>query len=220
MEVFRFVADRVGAVTIKGCQSVETPGCHGDVPDLILINMDQGQVYCPDALLLGIFRSFKPVPVVCYHASGWKGRIALKKHAGQVIDLTYAELMHGLHEILMSLKLGSELPVSTTGFRNMISSDAERILERLSPREFEVFCLLGKGHGSSEIADVLEIKRNTVDAQIRTIRNKLRIPSIYELKQLSIRFGRDGVCRVFAQSPDHMCHFRGASVGTCPFRNA
>ena len=213
------MADSVGQVTIKGYQAAEDFDRNGDAPELILINMDQGQVHCPDLLLLGIFHSFKSVPVVCYHASGWEGRIALEEHAEQVIDLTYAELMHGLYEILMSIKLGNGSPALTTGFRNMITPDTENIFERLSPREFEVFCLLGKGHGSPEIANILGIKRNTVDVQIRTIRNKLQVSSIYELKQQSIRFGRDGVCRVFSQSPDHMCHFRGASVGTCPFLN-
>lgn len=70
-------------------------------------------------------------------------------------------------------------------------ADRPRI-KRLTPREFEVFLLLGLGHATKEIADLLGIQPGTIDTHTRNIRRTLALPHLPALIRLAtITFASD-----------------------------
>lgn len=67
--------------------------------------------------------------------------------------------------------------------------EAPAALERLSPREVEVFQLLAVGRSGKQIAAVLGISPKTVDNHRANIMDKLCVGSIAELVRVAIRTG-------------------------------
>jgi two-component system invasion response regulator UvrY len=66
------------------------------------------------------------------------------------------------------------------------SPDGER-LSCLSPREFEVFCLLADGKSVNDIASLLNLSPKTVGHHATHVKNKLDISDITGLTRLAIR---------------------------------
>lgn len=58
----------------------------------------------------------------------------------------------------------------------------------LSDREFEVFQLIGQGYGTRQIADELHLSMKTVESHREHIREKMHIPSTFELVQRAIHW--------------------------------
>lgn len=73
-------------------------------------------------------------------------------------------------------------------FRQLSSQD-ETPLERLTPREREVFDLMIHGHTNDEIASRLFIARRTVDTHRLHIQRKLATHSIVEMIRIAARHG-------------------------------
>ncbi len=63
------------------------------------------------------------------------------------------------------------------------------LLERLTPREFEVFRLLGEGHAVGDIATLLHISPKTVGVHQTRILRKLNIGNSAQLALLAVRCG-------------------------------
>jgi DNA-binding NarL/FixJ family response regulator len=59
-------------------------------------------------------------------------------------------------------------------------------LDVLSDREMEVLVLIGKGHGSQQIAKELHISVKTVEAHRANIKSKLNLSSSHDLLQCAI----------------------------------
>lgn len=68
------------------------------------------------------------------------------------------------------------------------SGDGDK-LSGLSPREFEVFCLLADGKSVNEIARLLNLSPKTVGHHATHVKNKLGISDITGLTRLAIRMG-------------------------------
>ena len=66
------------------------------------------------------------------------------------------------------------------------SPDGER-LSCLSPREFEVFCLLADGKSVNEVAMLLNLSPKTVGHHATNVKNKLGISDVTGLTRLAIR---------------------------------
>lgn len=64
-------------------------------------------------------------------------------------------------------------------------------LETLSNRQLQVFRLLGTGHSTPEIADLLTISVKTVDAHKEQLKKKLDCASAQELLRLAIAWSKD-----------------------------
>jgi PAS domain S-box-containing protein len=60
-------------------------------------------------------------------------------------------------------------------------------LDRLTPREVEVFGLLGRGLRTAEIADRMDVSFNTARVYAAAIRRKLNCPNIETLRALAAR---------------------------------
>ncbi len=66
--------------------------------------------------------------------------------------------------------------------------DSQSPDDLLSDREFEVFQLIGKGYGTRQIADELHISMKTVESHREHIRDKMHIPSTFELVRRAIHW--------------------------------
>jgi len=62
-------------------------------------------------------------------------------------------------------------------------------LSALSPREFEVFCLLADGKSVNDIAKLLNLSPKTVGHHSTNVKNKLDVSDITGLTRLAIRMG-------------------------------
>jgi two-component system invasion response regulator UvrY len=69
------------------------------------------------------------------------------------------------------------------------SSPGENLLSKLSPREFEVFCLMADGKSVNDIATLLSLSPKTVGHHCTHVKNKLGISDIAGLTRLAIRMG-------------------------------
>lgn len=61
-------------------------------------------------------------------------------------------------------------------------------VKKLSDRELEVFQLIGKGYGVTEIADVLHISVKTVSAYKENIKEKLNIQTAADLRKYAVEW--------------------------------
>ncbi|MBN2616783.1 MAG: response regulator transcription factor [Spirochaetales bacterium] len=71
---------------------------------------------------------------------------------------------------------------------NLYSEDYSTSLKKLSDRQLQIFCLIGKGYGSLEISEKLNISRKTVDTHKENIKIKLNCNTSKDLRQLAIEF--------------------------------
>jgi len=67
--------------------------------------------------------------------------------------------------------------------------DEEKKISKLSPREFDIFCLLAKGLTSRDIAENLHLSYKTVCNHSTNIKDKLEVKNIAELALLANRQG-------------------------------
>lgn len=65
----------------------------------------------------------------------------------------------------------------------------ERLLDRLSAREFEVFCQLARGRSVEEIAEILSISPKTVGNHYTQVKRKLDATNVAALTLLAVRSG-------------------------------
>ncbi len=84
--------------------------------------------------------------------------------------------------------VGQELVSYLVRQKNVTPEDSA-LLERLSPREFEIFLMLAEGKQATEIADVLNLSTKTISHHYTSIKNKLNAANVVELARLAIRHG-------------------------------
>ncbi|MCQ8103302.1 response regulator transcription factor [Methylomonas sp. SURF-2] len=65
----------------------------------------------------------------------------------------------------------------------------EKRIKQLTPREFDIFCLLAKGKSTREVAEQLFVSHKTVCNNATTIKDKLGIKTLSELALLANRHG-------------------------------
>jgi two-component system invasion response regulator UvrY len=70
-----------------------------------------------------------------------------------------------------------------------ISGSRGGLLDRLTPREFEVFRLLAEGHSVNEIAGILSISPKTAGVHHTRIMHKLEVNTSVQLVRLALRYG-------------------------------
>ena len=62
-------------------------------------------------------------------------------------------------------------------------------MEKLSPREFEVFVQLARGQSVAQISDVLKLSGSTVGTHLYNIKQKLGLTNQAEMTLLAVRYG-------------------------------
>ena len=99
-----------------------------------------------------------------------------------------SEILDAIRQVLGGLRY---LPPGIS--RNAVDAELARTgpdpLERLTPREREVFELLIRGHTNDQIAVQLFISRRTVETHRQRIGKKLSAHSILQLQRIAVRHG-------------------------------
>jgi len=70
-------------------------------------------------------------------------------------------------------------------------SNRKNPLETLSNRQLQIFRMLGRGHSTLEIAQILSISSKTVDAHKEQLKKKLDCTTAQELLRLAISWNKD-----------------------------
>ena len=103
-----------------------------------------------------------------------------KRSASQVMVEAIREVARGRQFI------GEELRRHLAGAE---SAQEERVLDKLTAREFEVFCQLARGRSVEEIAVALNISPKTVGNHYTQVKRKLDAANVAALTLLAVRAG-------------------------------
>ena len=111
----------------------------------------------------------------------------LKKAGGEMLLKAIRQVLAG--KIFLSQEMSGKIMERFCG-----RAEAERnsALQALSDAEFEVFQLIGQGHGLHEIAEALCLSIKTVDAECAHIKTKLRVKQWTELVRCAVRWSEEG----------------------------
>jgi DNA-binding NarL/FixJ family response regulator len=213
---FETVVEGIDSVRLKLCESEEDKILLDSSLCLIMINMEHSQC-CTRHVLHKVLQQVSKCPVLCYSAKGGYGPVSYKEHGGRLFQTNFEEVVHHLRDFAVSGATGPAFPESdakhglAAGFRSSMQK-----VQNLSPRQIEIFCLLGKGFGSPEIANDLICSKHTVNTHIRTMGDRLGLNGTMELRRFAQQYARTSECRTFIFSDDHICSYLNQSVGTCP----
>ena len=198
------------------CETLEALRLHAENIDLIMINMEYKK-RCPCLLLAEVLNEISAVPILCYSADGRIQKWVFDQHADRLIVFSFHKIMRLLND---STTISKDEIRGWTLEEKRSMDDAEReLLEkivRLSPREMEMLCLVGKGYGAQEVADHLDRRPSTVETHLKNMRGKLQIGTLVELRCLANAYARTKACRAFSATAGMICSCRKASLGSCP----
>lgn len=165
----------VAAVAQTGTAGIAA--CEAHKPDILVLDLalpDGGGVNV--ARRLARIKPAAKTLVLSGEASTFVCPSDLQDHVHAVLDKTQAfdDLAEEIKALLPKARGGSS------------SSRAGDIREKLSPREYEIFCLIGRGLMSKEIGEKIGISPQTVQTHRRRIAGKLGT-SGSELVQVALR---------------------------------
>jgi DNA-binding NarL/FixJ family response regulator len=186
-------------------------------PDLVLVNLNHHSM-CPRFLIGSIEECYPDIPIIGYASSFDKDAFSNYHFLAPrgLTLMTYGELHIQLGEFMRSVQTGSAFPScaregSEPGTSELLSFMA------LSPKEKDVFCLMGKGFGPAEISEEVGCGVRTVETHLRKVRDRLKLTGQYEMRKSAIRLVNRNDCHVFSKSADHHCPHTQTTVGHCPF---
>lgn len=113
--------------------------------------------------------------------AGASGYITKKVAEEKVID--------AIHQVLGG-RIYLEESIAEQVMSRMLSTDDSDPAGLLSDREFEVFCLLGKGLRASTISEELNISVKTVETYQSNMKQKLKLASSKELSEYAVMWAR------------------------------
>ena len=137
----------------------------------------------PRCKILGLSASDEPVLVASILRAGATG-CALKTQPVVEVVEAVRTVLNGLRYLAPS--------IARDAVEAELIETPTRPLERLTPREREVFDLLIRGHNTDEISSILFIARRTVETHRQRIANKLSARSIVEMIRIAARHGALG----------------------------
>jgi DNA-binding NarL/FixJ family response regulator len=106
----------------------------------------------------------------------------MKQEASEKVLEAVRRVMNG--EIYLSHRMGAQLMHQLIGGRTSTGS----LIERLSDRELEVFGLIGRGHGTRQIAEQLHLSVKTIESHRAHIKEKMDLKNATELVHRAIQF--------------------------------
>lgn len=107
--------------------------------------------------------------------SGANGYI-MKQEANKKVRDAIRQVLSG--EIYLSEKMSTQLVSKLIGGRNEATKSP---MDTLSPRELEVFELIGQGHGTRQIAEAMKLTIPTINSFRARIKEKLNLKNASEL---------------------------------------
>ncbi|QBG48703.1 helix-turn-helix transcriptional regulator [Verrucomicrobia bacterium S94] len=189
-------------------------------PDLILIHLNH-QKSCVRHLLGLSADRFPDVPIIGYLHSFNADALSdySEMISGSFILMTYQEILLQLKEYISLFHATGALQESSVTRSDGVTTDFMRF-KNLSPREKDVFCLMGKGLSSPEIAEMLHCSPRTVETHQRKIGYKLNVSGQFEIRRMAFSLMRGSSCHVLSRTENHYCDYIGDSIGHCPYLKA
>ena len=155
-------------ITLKETSGLELiKDIHSQHPDLpvLALSMHDETLYAERALRAG--------------AMGY----IMKQEATENVIVAIRRILGG--EIYVSDRMAGRL------VRKLVAGHAETSasqVDSLSDRELEVFCLIGKGHGTRQISERLHLSVKTIETYRAHIKDKLNLADAAELLQYAIQW--------------------------------
>jgi DNA-binding NarL/FixJ family response regulator len=162
-------------------------------PDLVLLDISLDGRSGLDLLRDLRFR-FPDLPVLVHSmhdemiyadhalAAGARGYL-MKQETSEKVRVAVRQVLSGQTYLSERLRARGPSPAGRTAPR-----PARTPIGSLSPREFEVFRLIGRGGTNQEIARYLHISLKTVEAHREHIKRKLKVTSATALNLLAVRW--------------------------------
>jgi DNA-binding NarL/FixJ family response regulator len=161
-------------------------------PDMAIIDIS-----LPDNNGIDLIKQFRavtdemPILVISMHdeslyaeralRAGANGYI-MKQEANKKVRDAIRKVISG--EIYLSEKMSNQIVAKLVGGREQARSP----IEGLSPRELEVFELIGQGHGTRKIAESLKLTIPTINSFRARIKEKLNVKTASELVLQAIQW--------------------------------
>ncbi len=108
-----------------------------------------------------------------------------KQEATEKVLVALRRVLSG--QVYLSDALGTKMLNQMVGGRGQINSSP---MEALSDRELEVFCLIGEGNGTRQIADKLHLSVKTIESHRAHIKEKLSLTTANELVHQAIQWAQ------------------------------
>jgi DNA-binding NarL/FixJ family response regulator len=135
----------------------------------------------PDAIILVYSIHDEAVYVERALSAGAKGYVS-KNSAPEILAEAVESLMNGNSYVEEGLAYNKQSD-------HDIEEKYRETLGHLSPREFDIFCLLANGKNSHEIADELHLSYKTVANYSTQIKQKLKVGTTAELANIAMVLG-------------------------------
>lgn len=187
------------------------------MPGLAMVNMEQRRK-CSRLILLNILETIPEIPVMCYSPESWIVRGVFNSYRNRLMAMTYEGVVQGLKEYIASVRDGDPVSCFRLPAEKINHSSVLEKVDRLSPRELEILCLMGQGHGVLEASDIIDIGCETVKSHLKGIRRKLNLNGIIAIRYLAASYARTGECQTFFSGNNHICQCRGKTMGSSPVR--
>ena len=118
--------------------------------------------------------------------AGARGYV-MKQESNGVVLAAIRRVLSG--QIHLSERIASQMLLKLV---DPVAAGAEPGVQQLSDREFEVFRLIGRGFGPSDIARHLDVSVKTVETHREHIKKKLRLANGRELTRAAMRHAESG----------------------------
>lgn len=154
--------------TVSGFEVIKNIHIFNPVLPVLFVSMHDEAVYAERALRAG--------------ARGY----VMKQEPGEVVVSAIREVLKG--NVYLSAKMQAKL------LNRMVTghSEPEQTINSLTPSEFEVLNLIGTGHSSQEIANLLNRSIKTIETHRFNIRAKLNLKDSAELIRYAANWVREG----------------------------
>ncbi|MDC8445395.1 MAG: response regulator transcription factor [Nitrosomonas sp.] len=154
--------------TVSGFEVIKNIHIFNPVLPVLFVSMHDEAVYAERALRAG--------------ARGY----VMKQEPGEIVVSAIREVLKG--NVYLSAKMQAKL------LNRMVTghSEPEQTINSLTPSEFEVLNLIGTGHSSQEIANLLNRSIKTIETHRFNIRAKLNLKDSAELIRYAANWVREG----------------------------
>lgn len=154
--------------TVSGFEVIKNIHIFDPMLPVLFVSMHDEAVYAERALRAG--------------ARGY----VMKQEPGEVVVSAIREVLKG--NVYLSTKMQAKL------LNRMVTghSEPEQTINSLTPSEFEVLNLIGSGHSSQEIANLLNRSIKTIETHRFNIRAKLNLKDSAELIRYAANWVREG----------------------------